>query len=287
MTLIPLYKILALFATSLLLLSFVGLWSNYYEGIVGGFYRAHRTIGNHFAQPAHIYYAIILFSIWMLGILVYMSKEYETTRAFPAFRSKYLYSAIVLISGLFMWYHYGSVRFPDFIFEEDGIFENLTVLALFGTSGALFLAGRSNGNPMSSGISFTLMVMAGVIFLGAMEEISWGQRIFGWDTPEIVKEYNYKDETNVHNLFIGYNQLIRLMIALFMASLLLLSDKKKIPWIGREFQILLPSNKYFYLPFFLIFSHVSDELFEVISSLLFLSYSIDILKFCRTSHTRF
>lgn len=33
------------------------------------------------------------------------------------------------------------------------------------------------------------------------EEISWGQRIFGWQTPDTIKELNVQQETNIHNLW--------------------------------------------------------------------------------------
>lgn len=43
------------------------------------------------------------------------------------------------------------------------------------------------------------VVALGVVFL-AGEEISWGQRIFGWGTPEELQEVNRQGETNLHNL---------------------------------------------------------------------------------------
>jgi len=36
-----------------------------------------------------------------------------------------------------------------------------------------------------------------------MEEISWGQRIFGWSSPEFFRERNLQGETNLHNLLVG------------------------------------------------------------------------------------
>jgi len=39
-----------------------------------------------------------------------------------------------------------------------------------------------------------------------MEEISWGQRIFGWETNIFLKEANVQKETNLHNIGI-FNQL--------------------------------------------------------------------------------
>lgn len=36
-----------------------------------------------------------------------------------------------------------------------------------------------------------------------LEEISWGQRIFGFETPELLQRYNLQKETNIHNLLVG------------------------------------------------------------------------------------
>jgi hypothetical protein len=47
--------------------------------------------------------------------------------------------------------------------------------------------------------------LAFVFFLGAGEEISWGQRIFGIETPEAWAEVNVQRETNLHNLEVFHN----------------------------------------------------------------------------------
>ncbi len=39
-----------------------------------------------------------------------------------------------------------------------------------------------------------------VCFCGAMEEISWGQHILGFDTPEVLSGINMQNEANFHNL---------------------------------------------------------------------------------------
>lgn len=38
----------------------------------------------------------------------------------------------------------------------------------------------------------------------AMEEISWGQRLFGWETPAAWAALNHQGETNLHNLIGPY-----------------------------------------------------------------------------------
>lgn len=61
---------------------------------------------------------------------------------------------------------------------------------------------------------------AGVFLLAcAMEEISWGQRIFGWKTPGAFKESNIQVETNIHNLPILDNLQDYLLIAFSLAGI--------------------------------------------------------------------
>ena len=61
-------------------------------------------------------------------------------------------------------------------------------------------------------------MLAVASFVLAWEEISWGQRILGFETPDEIEQINAQQETNLHNMFVGYNQLIRLAIALVIAT---------------------------------------------------------------------
>lgn len=47
-----------------------------------------------------------------------------------------------------------------------------------------------------------LLLLALLMFLCFGEEISWGQRIFGWETPSTVTALNAQNETNIHNLWL-------------------------------------------------------------------------------------
>ncbi len=48
---------------------------------------------------------------------------------------------------------------------------------------------------------FTLLALAS--FYTFMEEISWGQRLFGYQTPDFFEKHSYQDEANLHNLLTG------------------------------------------------------------------------------------
>jgi uncharacterized membrane protein YuzA (DUF378 family) len=79
----------------------------------------------------------------------------------------------------------------DFGFSEYGV-----VIALFGIAAiSALLAIRQSG---LSRALFALLGLAAVVIAG--EEMSWGQWIFGWATPETLAAVNLQNETNLHNL---------------------------------------------------------------------------------------
>lgn len=90
---------------------------------------------------------------------------------------------------------------------EDGPIESATGI-LFGLSGLCFIvfAIRSDflkEKQRRSYYFFTLCwALLMLIFMG--EEISWGQRIFGIASPEMINILNVQDETNIHNLSFFY-----------------------------------------------------------------------------------
>ena len=47
------------------------------------------------------------------------------------------------------------------------------------------------------------MLLAAASFYVVMEEISWGQRLIGFETPQFFHDNSYQDEANIHNLLTG------------------------------------------------------------------------------------
>lgn len=84
---------------------------------------------------------------------------------------------------------------------EDLALEWASALLIF-AGGLLFLAAATDG--WKSGRNrFDLLIMlgfGGLFLLIAMEEISWGQRVIGFQTPEAMAEANWQNEFNFHNL---------------------------------------------------------------------------------------
>ena len=105
------------------------------------------------------------------------------------------------------------------LYLEDGIFESLTPvlmvisMVLIGVSIPKL---RRDPHLVSYLNLLTLIyfILISLFLLNAMEEISWGQRIFGWETPQTF-EGNVQNETNLHNYFNQYYLLFYRLLVLF------------------------------------------------------------------------
>jgi hypothetical protein len=138
----------------------------------------------------------------------------------------------LLISGasLLLCLAYASMDFLkiNYLYREDALFENLTVLWLFVgsvlTAGSVIRLARGPALSRSSQRRPILVALslASSVFLGlGMEEISWGQRVFGWTAPEGLKALNYQQETNLHNLVVNTHNLYPMLSLLFVGAVLL------------------------------------------------------------------
>jgi hypothetical protein len=97
--------------------------------------------------------------------------------------------------------------------REDGLFENASAISfLFAFLIFTYLFNQSNhlnnlffGKKTKRNVFYGLLAL--LFFISCGEEISWGQRIFGWSTPDSLLEMNAQQETNFHNiwLFQAYN----------------------------------------------------------------------------------
>ena len=82
--------------------------------------------------------------------------------------------------------------------SEGSLVEWMGFLVLVASTILLFQAARSWGRNMSR---YLLISASAVCLLVGMEEMSWGQMIFNWDTPSLVSKYNVQNETGLHNLW--------------------------------------------------------------------------------------
>ena len=112
---------------------------------------------------------------------------------------------LIIIFGSFFLTFY-DVNHNELLTNEDGFFETIGALAFLCAS-ILFIIcwyqSKGKGNEFR-GIKTNRNIIflgCGLLFFVAFgEEISWGQRIFNWETPEAIEKINFQQETNLHNL---------------------------------------------------------------------------------------
>lgn len=105
----------------------------------------------------------------------------------------------VCFLGFLLLRRFARLDYYTFV-REDGFIENLQSLFFaLAALGAGMLARRFfRSADKLFGIAFSFLC-AGLLFVAA-EEISWGQRIFGIETPPELAEANIQGEITVHNL---------------------------------------------------------------------------------------
>lgn len=105
---------------------------------------------------------------------------------------------------------------------EDGPVEWGTAIALFLAAIVLFRNSAVLLRRLGP-LAGLLTLFYGTLFVfGAGEEISWGQRIFNWESSEYFLDKNFQQETNLHNLVVGEKQLTKTLFGPILTLVLLL-----------------------------------------------------------------
>ncbi len=114
-----------------------------------------------------MYPILIIFLIWA----IYLSRS----------NLHYFESELVIEDGFFQW-----MIFYTLLFASVMCFYRASILKPF------------RGNGFAS-----CLIVSGFIFLAfAMDEMSWGQRVIGFESPEFFKTHNSQKQVNIHHLVI-------------------------------------------------------------------------------------
>lgn len=94
-----------------------------------------------------------------------------------------------------------------------------------------------------------LKIWAALLFAGSLyiagEEVSWGQWIFGWVTPEFWTNVNDQNETNLHNTSAWLDQKPRLLmfIGIIVGGLIVPALQRwKAEWLPPRFSAIYPQD---------------------------------------------
>jgi hypothetical protein len=142
-----------------------------------------------------------------------------------------------------------DVKYDQLLTDEDSWIENMSALAFLIASVLFFLCyWRSSGNGLNIGKfrtsrNLVFLGLSLLFFVAFGEEISWGQRIFGWSTPESISAINHQQETNIHNLdFFNYKNETE---DGFWSFLFVLNAGRIFFYFWFSFLVILPLSVYF------------------------------------------
>jgi len=84
--------------------------------------------------------------------------------------------------------------------KENGFFENISVIVLFIIFFYGIYSSWKNRKSLRPIVIILILLFSLVAFVAGMEEISWGQQIFHFQSSEFFLKENLQKETNLHNL---------------------------------------------------------------------------------------
>ena len=107
-------------------------------------------------------------------------------------------------------------------------------------------------------------LLAGALFYVVMEEISWGQRILGFETPELMIQHNIQHEANLHNLLTGpVDTWIKRALEYFLATAFVgyglvypLLIRSPVIWLKRLESRWLPAPPLYLWPYFVLAAYL-------------------------------
>lgn len=135
-------------------------------------------------------------------------------------------------------------RYYKFITKEDNLVEWLTFAFLM-ISGILSAVLAIRAQRSSGRYSCFYLLFAVVCLLFALEEISWGQRIIGVNSPHFFLEYSDQQEINVHNVLqeildIRTKHVAAYLLFIYGVCLPVLTINQKLRKVIKGIGIILP-----------------------------------------------
>jgi hypothetical protein len=98
---------------------------------------------------------------------------------------------------------------------KEGPIEWATVIVLIpGIVGGAWAFSRREVLPPGRVRKWLFLMTLGAFYF-AGEEMSWGQQLFHWDSPEFFAEHNRQSETNLHNFSSLFGRKLRILCELF------------------------------------------------------------------------
>ena len=180
-----------------------------YEQVIN-FLETYASLDGDISNPKEVITLLIITPIFLLAKLVLLL---FTSRAFKIRRNLliiyFIYFGVHILGFLLVSRYHFTLDIPF----EDNFLEWGTFAFAIMASIVFFIRGV-----LGSQFAYLCCI---AFFLFAMEEISWGQRVFLIESPELFLQHNYQKELNLHN-FINFAKSPIFGLVYFTVNLLIL-----------------------------------------------------------------
>ena len=180
------------------------------------------------------------------------------------------FTLVLLIEGFFYYFshklHYSFEIFPynrsgfnPIIWNENGIVETLQIFFLIISIIIIFsIINKTHHKLDKLQKIFIYIYLLGIIYF-FLEEISWGQHYFKWESGQFFTLNNHQKETNLHNTYSIFNDFPRLILTIWCGLAFILSSF--IPSNLKNIRVLFfSSDNLKYISFLLLLFFIPDLL---------------------------
>lgn len=172
-----------------------------------------------------------------------------------------------------------DVSLYRFLANEDSVLEWLQVLGYVTALVAALAIARRLWAARERRAALLYAMLAGAVLFVAGEEISWGQRIFGFGTPEELEGVNRQGETNIHNFSLlqtGFN--VVLLCVGFYGSVVAWLIRRGRDHSSETVKLFIPPL-FLTSPFFILFGY------KTLRFLIFRAPDFDIVQYGEWAET--
>lgn len=192
-----------------------------------------------------LYPFFVWFTLLSLGGVVLLTQSGYATRR----NHRHVFQVLsILVWPLWLWIFWTLNRIDPFYYvtitKDDRLVEWLTVVFLCGAAVlAMVKAIKTRRVANSKYIFFILFAIACILF--ALEEISWGQRIFGVESPAYFMENSDQQEINIHNVIneqfsVRTKHVVAFAMLAYGVALPLIALTREVRSLAEKVRIVIP-----------------------------------------------
>ena len=149
----------------------------------------------------------------------------------------------------------------QFLYVENGLLESLQALVAFAAAGVGLACLRHCGGDKLL-FAWVMIAVLGSLYIG-LEEISYGQHLLKWNTPELWAQLNDQNETNLHNTSHWLDQKPRqlLTIGVIVGGIVIpLLRKYRPKLLPERFAVIYPEAALFWVSTLVVLSRLSKTI---------------------------